>query len=82
MVNMRILLVEDEKSLSNAISMILKQNGHIAEPVYDGITAIEYAQSAEYDIIILDVMLPKLDGFEVLRILSLTRKKITEWRSS
>lgn len=66
---MRILLVEDEKSLSNAISMILKQNGHIAEAVYDGITAVEYAQSAEYDIIILDVMLPKLDGFEVLRIL-------------
>ena len=66
---MRILLVEDEKSLSNAISMILRQNGHITEPVFDGMTAIEYAQIAEYDIVILDVMLPRLDGFEVLRIL-------------
>lgn len=66
---MRILLVEDEKSLSRAVSAILDQNGHITEPVYDGMSAVEYAQEADYDLIILDVMLPKLDGFEVLRIL-------------
>ena len=66
---MRILQVEDEKSISRAVSAILDQNGHITEPVYDGMSAVEYAQEADYDLIILDVMLPKLDGFEVLRIL-------------
>ncbi len=66
---MRILLVEDEKSLSEAIKTILERSGYITEPVYDGVSAVDYVQSAEYDLIILDVMLPKLDGFEVLRIL-------------
>ena len=63
---MRILLVEDERSLSNAIRAILEQNGYITEAVYDGLSAVDYAQGAEYDLIILDVMLPGLDGFEVL----------------
>lgn len=66
---MRILLVEDEKSLSNAICAILQQNSYITDPVYDGLTAVDYAKGAEYDLIILDVMLPELDGFEVLNIL-------------
>lgn len=66
---MQILLVEDEKSLSNAVKKILEQNGYFTDAVYDGLSAIEYAQGAAYDLIILDVMLPKLDGFEVLRIL-------------
>ena len=63
---MRILLVEDEKSLSNAICAILRQNSYVTDPVYDGLTAVDYAKGAEYDLIILDVMLPELDGFEVL----------------
>ena len=66
---MRILLVEDEKSLSNAICAILRQNSYVTDPVYDGLTAVDYAKGAEYDLIILDVMLPELDGFEVLNIL-------------
>lgn len=66
---MRILLVEDERSLSDAIKKILEQNGYITEPVYDGMSAVDYAQNVEYDLIILDVMLPRLDGLEVLSIL-------------
>lgn len=66
---MRVLLVEDEKSLSNAVKVILEQNGYMTDAVYDGLTAVDYAQQVRYDVIILDVMLPKLDGFEVLHIL-------------
>ena len=66
---MRILLVEDEILLSNAIKAILERNGFLTETVYDGISAVDYARGTVYDLIILDVMLPKLDGFEVLQTL-------------
>ena len=66
---MRILLVEDEISLSNAICAILQHNGYLTEAVYDGLSAVDYALGTSYDLIILDVMLPKIDGFEALRML-------------
>lgn len=66
---MNILLVEDEISLSNAVKMILEQQGYIVDAVYDGQSAVDYATGMDYGLIILDVMLPKIDGFEVLRIL-------------
>ena len=66
---MNILLVEDEHALSNAIKKILEQQGYFVDAVYDGLSAVDYAKGMEYNLIILDVMLPKLDGFEVLRIL-------------
>ena len=66
---MNILLVEDEIALSNAIKKILEQKGWYVDAVYDGPSAIDYAKGMEYQLIILDVMLPLLDGFEVLRIL-------------
>ncbi|MBP1555765.1 MAG: response regulator transcription factor [Oscillospiraceae bacterium] len=66
---MNILLVEDEVSLSNAVKKILEQQGFIVDAVYDGQSAVDYATGMDYGLIILDVMLPKLDGFEVLRIL-------------
>ena len=66
---MNILLVEDEISLSNAIKKILEGRGYFVDAVYDGLSAIDYAKGMEYGLIILDVMLPKLDGFEVIRIL-------------
>ena len=66
---MTILLVEDEVSLSNAVKKILEQQGYIVDAVYDGQSAVDYATEMDYGLIILDVMLPKLDGFEVLRIL-------------
>lgn len=64
---MNILLVEDDLSLSNAVKTILEQRGFFVDPVYDGQNAVDYAELTEYSLIILDVMLPKLDGFEVLR---------------
>ena len=66
---MNILLVEDEVSLSNAVKRILEQRGFFVDAVYDGLSAVDYATGMEYNLIILDVMLPKMDGFEVLRVL-------------
>ena len=64
---MNILLVEDEVALSNAVKKILEQRGFLVDAVYDGRDAVDYATGMDYSLIILDVMLPKLDGFEVLR---------------
>ena len=66
---MNILLVEDEKPLSNAIKKILEHQGYFVDAVYDGASAVEYAEGMDFNLIILDVMLPQMDGFEVLRIL-------------
>lgn len=66
---MQILIVEDEVSLSKAIKRLLEQKGYFVDAVYDGLSAVDYAKGMEYDLIILDVMLPKLDGFEVVRLL-------------
>lgn len=63
---MRILLAEDEKELSNALMAILKHNNYSADAVYDGADALDYALSENYDVIILDIMMPKMSGLEVL----------------
>ncbi len=64
---MNILLVEDEVALSNAVKRILEQRGFVVDAVYDGRSAVDYATGMDYNLIILDVMLPKMDGFEVLQ---------------
>lgn len=64
---MRLLLAEDEKSLSKAIVTILKKNNYTVDAAYDGIEALEYIDTNEYDGIILDVMMPRLDGIGTLR---------------
>ena len=66
---MQILIAEDEVSLSNALKQILEQKGFFVDAVYDGMSALEYAKEVRYALIILDVMLPKLDGFEVVNLL-------------
>lgn len=66
---MRILLVEDEVPLSQAIIEILKKNGFSADAAYDGRSGLEYAMSGLYDLVILDIMMPKMNGIEVLRLL-------------
>ncbi|MBQ9879504.1 MAG: response regulator transcription factor [Clostridia bacterium] len=66
---MNILIAEDEVSLANAIKRILEQQGYFVDEVNDGLSAIDYAKTVGYDLLILDVMMPKLDGFEVVRIL-------------
>lgn len=64
---MQILIVEDEVSLSNALKKILEQHGYFVDAVYDGASAVDYAKSVSYSLIILDVMIPEFDGFEVVR---------------
>ncbi len=66
---MNILIVDDEKQLVSALSSILKQNNYSVDGVFDGETGLDYALSGIYDLIILDVMMPKLDGFSLLKIL-------------
>lgn len=61
----RILVVDDEKLIVKGIRFSLEQDGHEVDCVYDGEEAIEKAREKEYDVVLLDVMLPKHDGFEV-----------------
>jgi DNA-binding response OmpR family regulator len=63
---MRVLLAEDEKEMSNALVAILKHNNYSVDAVYDGADALDYGLSANYDVIVLDIMMPKLNGIEVL----------------
>ena len=63
---MRVLLIEDEKALSDAICKMLKSEQIVADAAYDGETGLDDALSGIYDAVILDVMLPRLNGFKVL----------------
>ena len=62
---MRILVVEDEKDLNNIITKHLKKNNFSVDSVFNGEEALEYLEYGTYDLIILDIMLPKLNGYEV-----------------
>ena len=64
---MRLLLAEDEKELSKAICAVLKHNNYSVDPVYNGQDALDYGLCENYDGIILDIMMPQMDGLEVLR---------------
>ena len=64
---MRILLAEDEKSMSKALTVILTKNNYSVDAVFDGEEALSYILTGDYDLVILDVMMPKMDGFEVVR---------------
>ena len=64
---MRILLAEDERSLSRAVVALLEKNNYSADAVYDGAEALEYLAAENYDAVILDIMMPKMDGLTVLR---------------
>ena len=64
---MRILIVEDEVQLSEALGAILEKNNYIVDRVFDGESGLDYILSDIYDGVILDIMLPKLNGIEVLK---------------
>ena len=66
---MRSLIAEDEKSLSRALAAILTWNNYSVDTVYDGEAALEYLEATNYDGLILDVMMPKMDGITVLKTL-------------
>lgn len=64
---MRLLLAEDEKELSNALTVILKHNNFSVDAVYNGLDALDYISLGKYDGAILDIMMPGLDGISVLK---------------
>ena len=66
---MKLLLVEDEKQLSEALQQILIKNKYTVDAVYNGDEGLDYALTDVYDVIILDIMLPKLNGIEILKMI-------------
>lgn len=64
---MKILIIEDEKLLADSLKALLEKKGFDVECVYDGESGAEYAETGVYDLLILDVMMPKMDGFDVAR---------------
>ena len=64
---MRILIVEDERRLAEALGQIMAEQRYQADVVFDGADGLDYALTGQYDAIVLDVMLPKVGGFEVAR---------------
>ena len=64
---MRLLLAEDEKALSKALVAILERNNYSVDAVYDGQSALDYLEMDNYDGVILDIMMPKVDGLTVLK---------------
>ena len=64
---MRILLAEDERSLSRALVAIFQKNNYSVDAVYNGEDALVYLQSGNYDVAVLDIMMPKMDGITVLQ---------------
>ena len=72
---MNILIVEDEKRLADALAQILLENKYMVDVVYDGADGLAYGESGIYDCIILDIMLPSMNGFDVCY--ELRKKKVT-----
>lgn len=70
---MRILIVEDEKNLREALLALLEKSGYMADAVEDGISGLDHGLSGLYDAILLDIMLPRLNGLEVLKSLRAQR---------
>lgn len=66
---MRILLAEDERSLSRAVVALLERSNYAVDAVYDGVEALEYLDAGNYDALILDIMMPRMDGLTVLKTL-------------
>lgn len=64
---MRLLYAEDEEALSRAVCAVLKKNNYEVDPVYNGVDALDYIIGGEYDAAILDIMMPEMDGIEVLK---------------
>ncbi len=73
---MRILVVEDEKKVASFIEKGLQQEGYAADAVYDGLEAVNNATAFDYDLVILDLMLPKLSGLDVLRQIRTKKAKL------
>ncbi len=66
---MKVLIVEDEIRLADTLSQIMTENKYLVDTVHDGADGLDYGMSGIYDIIVLDVMLPKMNGFDVVKAL-------------
>ena len=64
---MRILIVEDEKRLAGTLAELLHRRGYTVDVSYDGVSGLDNARSGIYDLVLLDAMLPGLDGFSLLQ---------------
>ena len=64
---MKILMIEDEKLLADSVKALLEKRGFDVECVYDGLSGAEYAELGIYDLLILDVMMPGMDGYQVAK---------------
>lgn len=64
---MKVLFAEDERALSHALTTILERNSYEVEAVYDGATALDCLLGNEYDVAVLDIMMPGMNGIEVLK---------------
>lgn len=64
---MKILLIEDEKLIANAVKQVLKKDNYLVDLSFDGQDGLDNALSGEYDVIVLDILLPKINGLDVLR---------------
>lgn len=64
---MRILIAEDEEELAKGLKFLLEKNKFTVDAVYDGADALAYFKSTDYDVVVLDIMMPKINGLEVLR---------------
>lgn len=64
---MRILVVEDEKHLNKIISETVEDEGYNVDRCFNGVEAVEYLEGADYDVMILDIMMPKMDGLTLVR---------------
>ncbi len=73
---MRILLAEDEEALSKALVTILKHENYLVDAAFDGEQALDFLSAGEYDAVILDVMMPKKDGIEVLKTLRANKNSV------
>ena len=63
---MKVLIVEDERALADALEHIVRRAGYAADAVYNGTDALAQAMEGDYDVIVLDVMLPDMDGFQIV----------------
>ena len=78
---MRVLVVEDEVRLAATLQDLLELNGYTVDVCHDGEAGLDNALTSIYDVILLDVMLPKLDGLEVARRLRSGNKRVDQRRS-
>ena len=62
----RVLIVDDEEGMRNYLSVVLSRDGHRTEVAADGLSALEMCRQNEYDVVLLDLKMPEMDGFEVM----------------